>query len=125
MSTYDRVIGPLWIATGSLTRSAEGHDLTWTIYRAMQDIMDLIYNTQTLTTYPALLNGFKFNSSSNFPGVCPAPLTNQTYTVAVNASFPPTFGRSTQGWTDPARWPTGAYLAPGTFATVTVPPAAC
>gem|GEM_PF-1200841 len=121
--TYDRVKGPLWVATGPLTRSSETNDLTWTIYRVMQAIMDKIYNTQTLTQYEALLNGFKFGSASNFPGPCPAPPTNQTYTVAINASFPKTFGRDTQGWTVPARRPTGAYLAPGTIAIVTVPPA--
>jgi hypothetical protein len=123
ISTYDAEVGPLWIATGDLTRANEADDMTWTIYRTMQGIMDQVYNGPTLAQHEALLRGLKFTSSSNFPGVCPAPPTNQTRTVAINASFPDSFGRSTQGWTEPARKPTGTYLAPGTIATVTVPPA--
>ena len=46
-----------------------------------------------------------------------------THTATINGSFPDTFGRDTQQWTLPARKPTGSYLAPGTIATVTVPPA--
>ena len=40
--------------------------------------------------------------------------------LKINASNPKTWGRDGGG---PAREPTGAYLAPGTIATVTVPKA--
>jgi autotransporter-associated beta strand protein len=122
--TYDQVKGPLWIATGNLTRSTANNDLTWTIYFVMQNTMDKIYNPQALTNYAALLNGFKFNSSSNFPGACAPPAnSNQTYTATINASYPDTWGWPTQGDGPDtyARKPTGTYLAPGTIATVTVP----
>jgi autotransporter-associated beta strand protein len=121
--TYDQVTGPLWVASGSFSRSTETYDMKWTIYRAMQDIVDKVYIPSSLVNYEPLLNGFMFGSSTNFPGPCPVPATNSTYTVAVNASFPQTFGRDTQDWTKPAARPTGTYLAPGTIATVTVPPA--
>lgn len=123
ISTYDSVKGPLWVtvATSSLTRSAETNDLTWTIYHAMQNVMDKVYNPTTLASHESLFNGFKFGSSSNFPGACATPPLGQTHTMPVNGSFPHTFGRDTQGWTSPARRPTGCYLAPGTIATVTVP----
>ncbi len=123
--SFDQVKGPLWLATatGGLTRSAATNDLNWTIYRAMQAIMDRVFTSGVISNYETLIHGFMFGSSSNFPGPCAAPPTNQSYTVAINASFPATFGRDTQGWTLPARRPTGAYLAPGTIATVTVPAA--
>ena len=111
VSNYDSVVGPLWVATGPLSRATDTNNLTWTIYHAMQGIMDTVYNSRTLTNYPGLLTGFMFGSSSNFPGICAAPPTNQTYTVAVNASFPVTFGRNTLQWTDPARRPTGRTWA--------------
>ena len=121
--SYETVYGPLWVTNGQLTRTAEDGSLQWTIYRVMQDIMDYVYTRGNVVAYANLFNGFKFNSSSNFPGACPVPPANAVYNVAVNASFPVTFGRNTQQWTDPARRPTGAYVAPGTIATVTVPAA--
>jgi Peptidase M60, enhancin and enhancin-like/N-terminal domain of M60-like peptidases len=123
ISTYDAEVGPLWVATGDLDRADEADDMTWTIYRTMQGIMDLVYKAPTLAQHEALLRGLRFNCSSNFPGACPTPPTNQTRTVAINASFPDTFGRDTQGWNEPARKPTGTYLAPGTIASVSVPAA--
>ena len=126
VSTYDSVKGALFVgtATGGLTRSAETNDLTWTIYRTMQNIMDKIYNAPTLAAHQTLLASFKFGSSSNFPGPCAPPSNpNNSRTVPIQGSFEDTFGRDTQGWISPARKPTGCYLAPGTIATVTVPPA--
>jgi hypothetical protein len=98
----------------------------------MQSIMDEIYNAETLANpvKRALLvnynnpGGFKFGSHTDFPGPCAPPANPlNSHTVAINGSFPVTFGRSTQMWTNPARKPTGTYLAPGTIAAVTVPPA--
>jgi autotransporter-associated beta strand protein len=126
VSTYDSVKGALFVdtATGGLSRDSETNDLTWTIYRTMLGIMDKIYNAPTLAAHEALLAGFKFGSSSNFPGPCAPPANpNLARTVPIQGSFVDTFGRDTQGWTSPARKPTGCYLAPGTIATITVPPA--
>lgn len=123
ITTYDTEVGALWVATGDLDRDLEADDMTWTIYRTMQGIMDHIYTASKLAQHETLLRGYKFGSSANFPGNCAVPPTNQMHTVSINGSFPDTFGRATQGWGEPARKPTGTYLAPGTIATVTVPPA--
>jgi hypothetical protein len=123
IETYDTVEGPLWVARGEFNRTTQPVDLDWTIYHVMQYIMDVVYHAGTLASHEALLDGFKFGSSANFPGPCPAPAPGATHTATINASFPDTFGRITQGDDLPARKPTGCYLAPGTIATVTVPPA--
>jgi hypothetical protein len=123
IKTYDTEVGPLWNVGGDLDRDLEADDLPWTIYRTMQSIMDSIYNAPTLAAHETLINGYKFGSSSRFPGSCPVPPVGQTHTVAINASFPDSFGRTTQMWGDAARKPTGTYLSPGTIATVTVPAA--
>jgi autotransporter-associated beta strand protein len=123
IATYDAEVGPLWHVGGELDRDLEADDLPWTIYRTMQGIMDQVYKSSVIAQHEALLTGYKFGSSANFPGNCATPPAGQTRTVAVNASFVDTFGRDTQLWGEPARRPTGSYLAPGTVATVTVPAA--
>jgi hypothetical protein len=122
--TYDTVKGPLWVARGEFSnRATQANDLDWTLYHVMQSIMDVVYTPGTLATREGLLAGFKFGSSANFPGPCDPPADPEaSHTVPINASFPDTFGRITQGDDLPARKPTGCYLAPGTIATVTVPP---
>ena len=126
VTTYDTVLGALWVARGLPGRSSVTNDLHWTIYTVMQDIMDVTYNANSLATYETLLNGFKFASSANFPGACTPPADpNQSHTATINASYADTWGRATQG-DGPgtfARKPTGCYLAPGSIATVTVPQA--
>lgn len=123
VTTYDNALGPLWVSTGEFRRDSQPDDLDWTVYHVMQYIVDQVYRPQTIAGYPDLIDGFKFGSSEDFPGpVNPPTDPNNTHTVRINGSFPDTFGRNTQGWTLPARKPTGTYLAPGTIATVTVPP---
>ena len=124
VETYDTVIGPLWIARGEFSnRHNQANDLDWTIYHVMQYIMDEIYNPETIAAYEALLDGFKFASSAHFPGACDPPADPEvSHNMLIQGSFEKTFGRNTQQWTLPARKPTGTYLAPGTIATVTVPP---
>ena len=123
VSTYDSIVGPLWVGSGTLTRSAAVNNLTWTIYNVMQNTMDSIYTDANIQYYSGILNGFKFKSSNNFPGAVTPPLdSNATYSVKINGSFPKTFGHTpTQTDEGYARKPTGTYLAPGSIATVTVP----
>ena len=123
VKTYDTEVGPLWHVGGELDRDLEADDVKWTIYRTMQGIMDQVYKAPVLAQHEALLTGYKFGSVVNFPGNCPVPPAGQTRTVSINASFPDSFGRDTQMWAEPARRPTGTYLAAGTIATVTVPAA--
>jgi autotransporter-associated beta strand protein len=121
ITTHEVEVGPLFVVGGNLDRSLETNDIPWTIYRTMEAIMDRIYTPAILAQHEALLNGYKFATSSRFPGACATPPAGQTNTVSINASFPDSFGRATQMWTNPARKATGSYLAPGTIATVTVP----
>jgi hypothetical protein len=124
--TYDTVLGPLWVARGLPKRASVSNDLHWTIYNVMQNIMDVTFKPQNLAEYEGLMNGFRFNSSSNFPGACTPPAnSNQTHTATLSADYLDTRGWATQG-DGPgtyARRPTGCYLAPGSVATITVPAA--
>lgn len=122
ITTHEVEVGPLFIVGGtSLDRDLETNNIPWTIYRTMEAIMDRIYTPSVLAQHESTLNGYKFATSSRFPGACAVPPAGQTNTVSINASFPDSFGRATQMWTNPARKATGSYLAPGTIATVTVP----
>lgn len=124
VETYDSVIGPLLVTTGKLVRDQMvSSDIEWVIYHVMQYIMDWTYTDMNMSRYESLLGSFKFGSSNFFPGRADPPADpDLIYTTSINASFPKTFGHDTLHWTDrDARKPTGAYLAPGTVATVTVP----
>lgn len=126
VTTYDRVRGPLFVARTLPARDSVTNDIHWTMYTVMQNIMDLTYSPGNLAAYENLLNGFKFGSSAAFPGSCPPPANpSQIHTATISGSYLDTRGNPTQG-DGPgtfARKPTGCYLAPGSIATVTVPPA--
>jgi len=127
VQTYDNTIGALWTlgspTYNGFTRSTVTNDINWTVYNVMQDIMDDTYTAGNIQTYSSLLNGFKFGSADVFPGhVDPPSDPTAVYTVAIDGSFLKTFGHDTMHWADrPARQPTGACLAPGSIATITVP----
>ena len=124
--TYDAVLGPLWVTRTLPARASVTNDIHFTLYTVMQDIMDLTYKSATIANHESLLDGFKFESSSNFPGACSPPADpNAVLTATLSGSYANTFGRPTfgDGSGTYARKPTGCYLAPGSIATVTVPPA--
>jgi autotransporter-associated beta strand protein len=136
ISTYDTAKGPLFVSGSTVTgfsrnnttltdkRATIPENFHWVVYTVMQHAMDVIYTADVLATHEALLAGYQFGSHTDFPGPCSPPANPaDPHVVAINGSFPITFGRNTQQWTAPARKPTGTYLAPGTIATVTVPPA--
>ena len=128
VAAYDRAEGPLWIAQNGFSRGSNRqptpppNDMPWTIFSVMQNIMDRVYTATNVARFPELLNGFKFGSSSNFPGAVAAPADPRTvHRVKINASCPKPFKHEVMHQEVPARRPTGTYLAPGTLATVTVP----
>lgn len=128
VAAYDRVNGPLWIAHGGFDRGRGGkqktppNDIHWTIYGVMQDIMDHVYTTENVARHADLLRGFKFGSSANFPGAVEPPADpNVAWRVKIDASCPKPFEHQLMHEEVPARRPTGAYLAPGTIVSVTVP----
>lgn len=129
ISTYETVKGPLFVSTpveGSFTRtdtSTAIRALAYSMLRVQQSVMDVVYTAANLAKYPTILNGAKFLTSSYFPGAV-APPANPTaiYSVQINASQPEAWGFPVMYQDEVARRPTGAYLAPGSIATVTVPP---
>jgi len=125
VATYDEVKGPLWVARPGFTRRQKppANDLHWTIYNVMQNIMDRVYTAKNVARYGNILNGCKFASSAHFPGAVKPPADpNETYAVKVDGSYRKEFKHALMHQERPARRPTGAYLAPGTIATVRVPP---
>ena len=67
-------------------------------------------------------SGFKFGCSAHFPGAVEPPANpNAAYRVKINGSYRKDFKHAVMHEERPARRPTGAYLAPGTIATVRVP----
>jgi hypothetical protein len=125
--TYDTTtnFGPLFVnsALPGDRKNQSDTNINFVMLNVMQSIFDRIYTTRTVSKYPSVLNGFKFECSSRFPGACAAPAVTNRYTVAVNASHPKSFGRMTGNSGGFARRPTGAYAVAGTVVKVTVPSA--
>lgn len=123
VTTYESRLGPLFVSRNLPNRDSVTNDLHWTLYNVMQNIMDRIYTAHVLAEHETLLSGYSFATHTHFPGPCPPPTDPlNSHTIPINATFEESFGRATQQWSLPARKPTGTYLAPGTIATITVPP---
>jgi hypothetical protein len=127
VKTYEAVEGALFVADGSFTRD-DTSSVTKALYHAMlevyQGILDDAYNTWNLNNYRSVLEGAKFESSSYFPGAVASPSDpTAIYSVQINASQTNAWGYPVDFMEEDARRPTGAYLAPGDIATVTVPSA--
>lgn len=128
VETYDTEVGPLFVAGSpvqSFRRSSvsdsDGH---WVVYNVMQHIVDHTYTAANIERFEALLDNFKFGTADFFPGrAAPPPDPEATHAVSIDASYPDTWGHDTMYTPSPARRPTGAYLAPGSIATITVPSA--
>jgi len=128
VEAYDSQIGPLWVPGSPIEKLMRADvnysDIHWVVYTVMQNIIDETYSGSNIAENENLFSGFKFGSSAYFPGACEVPEDpEKAYTTKTDASFPKTFGRNTMFWIQPARKPTGTYLAPGTIATVIVPEA--
>ncbi len=128
INTYETKYGAFFLPGSekvSFSRNNETtEDIHWAIFSTMQLIFDEVFNKGGLndpTIFP-LIEGYRFASSAQFPGLCEPPTNpDASHTVKINGSFKKTFGRDTQNWDWPARKPTGTYLAPGTIVKVTVP----
>jgi len=124
VQAYDTEIGPLFVNGSPIqtfTRSEVTDNIHWTVFNVMQYIMDYVYTAENISKYGTLLDGYKFGSSAHFPGsVDPPSDPDATYTVPINGSFLliPYVREIDKGT---ARKPTGAYVAPGSIATVIVP----
>lgn len=130
IETYESVKGPLFIngtTSGGFSRtdtSNANKALAHAMILVYQAIIDDAYTPWTLSNHQAALVGKKFDSADYFPGdVAPPADPNAVYSVQINASQPEAWGYEVQFQQESARRPTGAYLAPGSIATVTVPAA--
>ena len=82
------------------------------------------WTSQNLRRYPDTLENRPFLSANFFPGaVAPPTDPDEVYEVQINANVPRQFGFTHIFKYEAARRPTGAYLAPGSVARVTVPAA--
>lgn len=124
VADFDQRHGPLWLKHPPLHQKEKKPEqaIQWAVFWVMQHLMDELYHTDGLTRHRNLLDGFRFGCADHFPGpVTALPDSNTVYTVRINGSYPETWGAPVMHMELPARKPTGAYLAPGTIATVTVP----
>jgi hypothetical protein len=124
VETYETTpgFGPLWINTGNFSRSGASDDIHWTMYWVMQYIMDETYTSANISSHEILIDGFKFESSSYFPGEADPPVDPEaTHTVSIDGTYLDMWGHEIMHEDRPARRPTGTYLAPGSIATITVP----
>ncbi|MFA5416967.1 MAG: M60 family metallopeptidase [Bacteroidales bacterium] len=126
VSFYDKQQGAIFINSATkngFTRATiNGFELVQAMYALQQGLIDHAYTAQNVKNYPNLFSSFKFQSSKYFPGDVAPPVDSTVVHVAkINASVPKDWGSPVMYTTDPARRPTGCYLAPGTVVTVKVP----
>jgi len=128
VADYEASPGPLFMnkATrdGMPRKPAGGLELHRALFALQQALLDHAFTPANLAAYKDILDGAAFKTSAYFPGPVDAqPDPNQVYLVTINASQPTAWGIPVMFTEDPARRPTGCYLAPGSIATVTVPQA--
>lgn len=129
VNIYESTEGPLFQnSVGSnfsrTDTSSVDKALALAMLKVYQAIIEDVYTASNLANRRHLLEGFKFMSADYFPGaVTPPSDPDAVYSVQINASQPKAWGYPVDFQTLPARRPTGAYLAPGSIATVTVPQA--
>ena len=136
MDDFDAQIGPLFTTSNTVSgfprdplSDSAGRELERAIVALEQAIFDHIFTRDIWETCPHLIHDRKFKSCVAFPGDIAAPTdSSATYTVDIRANFEDPWGINPSytingDGTDHAFRPTGFYLAPGSFAKVTVPSA--
>lgn len=123
---YENTNGALFTTSttsSGFSRTALGMDLEFVLLAVQQGIIDYSYTTSNIDSYPELFENKLFKTSSYFPGAV-APPANATASrdISIKATQTPSWGSLDIYETMPARRPTGCYLAPGSVATITVPP---
>ncbi|MBX7133045.1 MAG: M60 family metallopeptidase [Fimbriimonadaceae bacterium] len=126
IEAYESSAGPLFLnpdtRNGFPRKASSGLEVHRALFALQQALLDHAFTPGNLVKYRSLLEGAPFKTSAYFPGpVDAAPNPSQSYRVKINASQPAAWGSPVMFDEDPARRPTGCYLAPGSFATVTVP----
>lgn len=128
VAAYEERVGPLFLNEATLAgiprKPTRGLELHRAMFDVQQSLLDHAYTPANLKRFADVLDGAYFKTSTYFPGAVPAQADrNVVHRVRINASLPRPWGSPVMFDDDPARRPTGCYLAPGDIATVTVPPA--
>ncbi|MEP4049578.1 MAG: M60 family metallopeptidase [Luteolibacter sp.] len=132
VDAYETIKGALFLnsttnANGGFSRtdtSNENKALAVAMLAVYQAILDDVFNADNLAAHRSILDGARFLSADYWPGaVTPPADPDAIYSVQINASQPKAWGYPVAFQDLPARRPTGAYLAPGSVARVTVPAA--
>jgi hypothetical protein len=120
---YEAKVGTMFIDTPQMNKKQpkDENATHWAAFWAMQTLLDQVYNTSGLAKHSDLIANVKFATADYFPGKVEAPITEQPYIVKIRTDYPETWGGPMFQMDRPARKPTGAYLKPGTVATVIVP----
>ena len=125
---YEANVGPLFTSDG-----VSNFNNSWTgdvnvgrgLARAMLTVYQAVFDAfdnDLVSQNPALVEGTFFRSTENFPGSVPNPTDpNTVYQVQIDGTLNEEFGYVGGYSTNAARRFTGAYLSPGTIATIVVP----
>ena len=113
---YETRLGPLFInaaTKGGFPRSPQGGlEIHRALFAVQQALLDYAYTAPNLERHAELLNGKRFQTSEYFPGkVSPPANPDHVHEVKINASQPEAWGFPVLYQDEPARRPTGCYLA--------------
>lgn len=133
VGNYDEQIGALFTTPNTQYGfsknpvSAPGLELERAMLALQQGIFDEVFTPKVYANYPQFIDGWKFNSSTVFPGyVDPPAHPFESKSVLIRANFEdpdgmnPYYDINGDG-TNHALRPTGLYLSPGRVASVIVP----
>lgn len=125
---YEGSVGPLFMTpkmkNGLPRKPKDGMELDYAMFAIQQAMVDFAYTPESLKKYSNLFDRAGFETANYFPGAVDVPEDpKKIYTVKINASQPTAWGSPVSGRDNPARRPTGCYLAAGCIAEVAVPQA--
>ncbi|MGJ8652438.1 MAG: M60 family metallopeptidase [Opitutaceae bacterium] len=123
---YEKKRGPLFISkatqNGMPRKTKSGLEIDYAFFALQQGLLDYAYTPQNIRKYWRTFQDAKFETSTYFPGkVAPPEDSSVTHPVRINASQHEAWGKPVSGNENPARRPTGCYLAPGSIVEVHVP----
>jgi hypothetical protein len=126
VAAYDKAREPLFLnkATqkGFPRKPSGGLELERAVFAVQQGLIDHAYTPANLKKYPRFFDGLLFGTSAYFPGsIEPPNKKGVAQRVKINASQPACWGSPVMYAEDPARRPTGCYLAPGSIVRISVP----
>lgn len=123
IEAYENKVGTMFIDSPQMNKKQpkDENAMHWAAFWAMQTLLDQVYTNEGLKKFGGQLSDVKFATADYFPGKVEQPITDEPYAVKIRTDYPETWGGPLFQMDRPARKPTGAYLKPGTVATVIVP----